>query len=462
MENENQLKNTRENFSSKIASFFSALSSAVGLGNIWRFPVLVGLFGGASFMLCYIFFAVLIGIPVMITEFVIGRHTRSNAVQAFEVLGKPQFKITGYLGILGSLFLLFFYSSVAGWVYAYVFKSFTGVFHQLSEMPIEQAKGAAHTVFTSVTSGLWVPLFWQFISIAVVAIVLLLGIKNGIERVTKILMPILFILIIICAVMGLTLPGAGKGLNFLFLPDFSKLNTTAILYAMGLAFFKLSVGTGTMTTYGSYFTKNTNLLSNALKVCFSDILVSLFAGVAIFPVVFSFGLNPEVGPSLLFNTIPLVFSKIPFGQVLLFIFFISAAMAATMAMISLVEPIVAYLSGKKIFSRNGAILSVSALIMVVGFFTIHEGSVLQSVHIGGFHKSFFDIFDFVSQNVLLPVGGFLFVFVMGWVLDKKVFQDELTNENTVNRKAVVVCRIIIKYISPLLIFLVFLHSIGVF
>lgn len=310
----------RENFTSKVTSYFSSLSSAVGLGNIWMFPVLTGLFGGASFILCYVFFALLTGIPVMISEYVIGRRTRTNAIDAFRVLGRPYLKITGFLGLIGCLFILFFYSSVAGWVYAYIGKSLTGGFKDLSSLSMTKANAASQEIFNHVINGLKEPFMLQLLVLSVVAVVLILGVKKGIERLSKILMPVLFVLLVICAVKGLTQPGASEALKFLFVPDISKLNSSTILTAMGLAFFKLSAGSGTQTTYGSYFTDNTNLVKNAIQVCISDIVVSILAGLAIFPVVFSFHLDPKSGPGLLFNTIPLIFSKSQWVDCLCFCF----------------------------------------------------------------------------------------------------------------------------------------------
>ncbi|MDF2557644.1 MAG: sodium-dependent transporter [Bacillales bacterium] len=451
----------REGFSTKVASYFSSLSSAVGLGNIWMFPVLTGLFGGASFIFCYIFFALLTGIPVMVSEYVIGRRTRTNAIDAFGVLGKPYMKITGVLGLMGCLFILFFYSSVAGWVYSYIGKAITGEFKGISNMPLDQANTVSQEIFNNVINGLMGPFLLQLLVITVVAIVLILGVKRGIERLSKTLMPVLFLLLLICAIKGLTQPGAAEALKFLFVPDISKLNSTTILTAMGLAFFKLSAGSGTQTTYGSYFTGSTNLVSNAIQVCISDIVVSILAGIAIFPVVFTFHLNPESGPGLLFNTIPLLFSKIPMGGLFMTLFFVLTGIAATMAMLSLVEPVVAFLSSKKLLSRNTAILITSSLIAVVGFLTMHQGSYVNTIQLFGLNMSFFDFFNNGSSNYLLPIAGILFSVTTGWMMDSTIFHDEITNNGTTNKKVYPILRIVIRYLTPILILVVFLNAIGI-
>lgn len=451
----------RENFTSKVTSYFSSLSSAVGLGNIWMFPVLTGLFGGASFILCYVFFALLTGIPVMISEYVIGRRTRTNAIDAFRVLGKPYLKITGFLGLIGCLFILFFYSSVAGWVYAYIGKSLTGGFKDLSSLSMTKANAASQEIFNHVINGLKEPFMLQLLVLSVVAVVLILGVKKGIERLSKILMPVLFVLLVICAVKGLTQPGASEALKFLFVPDISKLNSSTILTAMGLAFFKLSAGSGTQTTYGSYFTDNTNLVKNAIQVCISDIVVSILAGLAIFPVVFSFHLDPKSGPGLLFNTIPLIFSKIPMGGLFMFLFFLLTGIAATMAMLSLVEPVVAYLSNKKSLTRNTAILATTLLIALVGFFTVHQGSYVNSIQLFGLNMSFFDFFNNVSTNYLLPIAGILFSITTGWLMDSVTFHDEITNGGILNENVYMILRFVIRYLTPILILIVFLNSVGI-
>ena len=294
----------REGFSSGLAVFLVTLSSAVGLGNIWLFPYLTGSNGGAAFILIYLLCIAIVGLPVMLCEFFMGRRTKKNVMGAVTTLSdKKAFKSIGYLGMISTAMIAFFYAVVSGWVYSYVFKSIKGIFKDVTTEGVKE-------IFTSHTTAIFPPAMWVFVVLVVVSVILISGVKKGIEKVTKVLMPILLILLVICTIKSLTLPGAKEGIEFLFKPDFSKVNMAVIVSALGLSFFKLSLGMGTMATYASYYTKDSNLYGNAAKVIISDTLVSLLAGLAIFPAVFSFGLDPSSGPSLLFETIPLIFSKI--------------------------------------------------------------------------------------------------------------------------------------------------------
>lgn len=451
-------KRKRETFSTGVAVFFATLGSAVGLGNIWKFPYLTGANGGGAFLLAYLLCVALVGIPVMACEFYIGRKSRKNAVGAFKELKAAKgWKTIGFMGVASAFLIMFFYSCVSGWVYSYVFKSIKGDFRGVTS-------ATAATKFMSTLTGPISPLIWQFIVFAVVSIILIAGIKNGIERITKTLMPVLFILILICDVRALTLPGASQGINFLFHVDFSKLTGAVILTALGLAFFKLSLGMGTMITYGSYFTQNNNMIATAVKVALADSLISILAGIAIFPAVFSFGLEPSKGAGLLFMTIPLVFSKIPFGGVLLVAFFFLTAIAATTAMISLVEVPVAYFTEEKGMGRKKAVLCTTGIMMVVGILatlSADSTSLLGNIHILG-QKGFFDSFDFLSSNILLPVGGLLIAIYIGYFVKKEDFKLELSNQGTLNNGNVLnVIYVFIKFISPVLLIIVFLNSIGI-
>ncbi|MEY8415899.1 sodium-dependent transporter [Tissierella praeacuta] len=451
----------RESFSSGLAIFFATLGSAVGLGNIWKFPYLVGENGGGAFVLIYLTSILLVGLPVMISEFYIGRKTKSNAVAAFAKLKvSPFWNIIGYMGIIAALFIMFFYSSVAGWVYSYVFKTIKGEFFNLGNLPIEDATEIVINKFSTTVSGSYSPIIWQGIVLLVVSLILIAGVKNGIEKITKTLMPILFILLILCSIRALTLKGAKEGLSFLFSIDFSKIKPSVILAALGLAFFKLSLGMGTMITYGSYFTDNNNMIYTSAKVALSDTLVSGLAGIAIFPVVFTFGLAPDSGPGLLFSTIPLVFSKIPFGNILLIAFFILASIAATTAMISMVEVPVAFMSEEWNIKRKYAVIIISGIIFSVGALTVHPTSIFGEFTL--FKKNFFDLFDFISSNIMLPIGGLLIAIFVGYFANKDSIIDELSNGHKLsNLRIINIYYFILKYISPLLLLIVLLNSIGI-
>lgn len=449
-------KVTRERFSTGLAVFFATLGSALGLGNIWKFPYLIGENGGGAFLLVYLVCIVFVGIPIMVGEFYIGRKTRKNAVGAFKKLGAPGWKIIGYMGILSSYLIMFFYSCVAGWVYSYVFKIIRGDFASVTAESVQAEFGRA------VTEPL-MPVIWQAIVMIVVSIILILGVKKGIERVTKTLLPVLFVLIIICDLRALTLSGAGDGLKFLFHVDFSMITAPVILTALGLAFFKLSLGLGTMITYGSYFTEDNNLIKTPVKVAVSDTIVSLLAGIAIFPTVFSFGIEPGSGPGLLFMTIPLVFSQLPFGGLLLTAFFFLTSIAATTAMISLVEVPVAYFSEERGMSRTVAVVFNAVLIMAVGILaslSADPSAILGNTLI--FKKTFFNLFDYTSSNILLPLSGLLVALFVGHVVRREDFYRELSNYGSLSMDGLIsFIHFIIRWITPILLLLIFLNSIGV-
>jgi len=446
----------REKFSSGLAVFFATLGSAVGLGNIWKFPYLTGENGGGAFLFVYLICVFFIGLPVMIAEFYVGRKARQNAVGAFDKLapGSP-WKVIGFMGVLASYLIMFFYSCVAGWVYAYIFKALRGDFTAIATEGVQSIFGQA------VVSPL-PPLVWQWIVLAVVAIILICGVQKGIERITKTLLPVLFLLIIICDIRSLTLSGAREGLDFLFRVDFSKITPPVILTALGLAFFKLSLGMGCMITYASYFTENNNMIANSARVALSDTIVSLLAGIAIFPAVFSFGMQPGAGPGLLFMTIPLVFSQLPLGNILLTAFFILSSIAATTAMLSLVEVPVVYWTEQRGLPRTKSVILNTLIIAVFGVLatlSADKTSLLGNIQIFG--KGFFDLFDYISSNILLPVGGLLIVMFVGYVVKRDEFTQELSNHGMLSNGSLIRTLLFVtKYITPILLVLVFLNSIG--
>ncbi len=352
----------REKFSSSLGIFFATLGSAVGLGgNIWKFPYLVGSNGGAAFLFIYILCVFFIGIPIMISEFYIGRNTRSNVIGGAIKTLRPKSKwpVIGYLGILSCYCVTFFYTVVAGWVYSYVAKALRGDFKIIT---LKQT----NILFNNTINNDITPILWQIAVVVVVSFILVGGVQKGIEKVSKTLMPVLFVLIIICCIRALTLPGCKEGMNFLFKIDFSKVTRKSVLIALGLAFFKLGVGSGSMVTYGSYFTEDSNIINTSIKVAISDTLVSILAGIAIFPIVFSLHMNPTAGPGLLFMSIPLVFSKIPMGSILLVLFFILTAIAATMAIMSMFQVLVAYYTEEKNMSIKKAVIINAIIVILIG------------------------------------------------------------------------------------------------
>ncbi|MBN2405690.1 MAG: sodium-dependent transporter [Coriobacteriia bacterium] len=453
---EKSTETKREGFSTTLGVLAATLGSAVGLGNIWKFPSLTGQNGGAAFVFVYLICVLLIGLPVMISEFIIGRRAGANNVGAFKKLEpsptKPWY-MTGVVGVAAAFLIMFFYTDVAGWVYSYAFKSLTGGFSQV---------GATETadVFAKYVGSVAGPLVWQWIVLATISVIIIAGVTKGIERMTKTLLPILLVLLLICDIRALTLPGAFAGVEYLFRPDFTKITAGVVLAALGLAFFKLSVGMGTMTTYGSYIGKKENMPANAVKVALSDTLVSILAGLAVFPAVFAFGFQPDAGPSLLFITIPAVFKTMPFGQLFLTMFFVLASIAATGAMISLLEVPVAYLTEEKRWSRMTATLVSAGTMGVIGSLATLSTSTLSDTLVFG--KTFFDLFDFASSNIALPVGGILICLFVGWKLGPKVIMDEASNAGALNNVVFLkVFTVLVRYVAPLAILAVLLNGLGI-
>lgn len=442
----------REAFGSTLGAFAATLGSAVGLGNIWKFPYLTGSNGGAAFVLTYLLAVALVALPVMVVEHAIGRHLRTDAVHAYAriVPRQPFWAAVGWAGLAASLLIMAFYTDVAGWVLAYVFKSL-GAF----------ASGATLTpaTFQALSGGTWEPVLWQLAVLAVTAGVVAAGVSGGIEKVTKTLMPLLLVLLLACNVRALTLPGAAAGVAYLFAPDFSKLSGAMLLSALGLAFFKLSLGMGTMTTYGAYLPERTHLVPNAVRVALADTLVSLLAGLAIFPAVFALGDTPAGGAGLLFITLPRVFAQMPAGGLFTALFFLLAAAATLGAMVSLMEVPVAWLTRTARLRRPAAAALAALLMAALGIpATLSRGPLLSNVRV--LDRDFFTLFDFLSSNVLLPLGGLAITVVGGWLVPRAVFRDELGKGHGEPAWHDGLVHALVRYVAPLLILLILLHGLG--
>ncbi|CAG0999496.1 hypothetical protein ANAEL_02847 [Anaerolineales bacterium] len=445
----------RAKFATNLGVLAATLGSAVGLGNIWKFPYLTGSNGGAAFLLVYIVCILLIGIPVMVSELVLGRAARSNAIATMQKLApaKQPWWLIGAAGVLAAFMIMAFYSEVAAWVFAYIIKAIQGGI--LSTDP-----NVTKAAFGDLVSNPVQSLIWQWIDLAVVGFIILLGVNKGIEGATKKLMPVLLFLLILVGIRSLTLPGAGQGLAFLFQPDFSKLTAASFLVAMGLAFFKLSVGMGTMITYGSYFRDDQDIPGTAVRVAFSDLAVSLLAGIAIFPAVFAFGYKPDAGASLLFLTIPSVFASMPLGGFFMVIFFILTAIASIGAQISLVEVPVAFLQEKFQFSRQKASIITVVGIAIVGSLAALSNSSLASAHVFG--MTFFDLFDYATSNILLPLGGLFIAIFVGWVWGYKKLNDALSNHGTLSNQIIIkVLYGTLLVVTPILVAIVMLNGLKI-
>ena len=435
----------------------ATLGSAVGLGNIWKFPSLTGSNGGAGFLLVYLAATLLVGLPVMISETMLGRSARANAVTSFERLAPKNqggWKIIGWMGFAAAFLIMAFYSEVAGWVYAYIFKSLTG------EIATTDPQAAA-VVFGQLVSSPVLSLFWQWVVLALTGFIIAFGVSKGIEAVTRRLMPLLFVLLLILCVRCLTLSGAEQGLDFLFHPDFAKVTPAVMLTALGLAFFKLSLGMGTMLTYGSYFREDQNIAATATRVMFADLSVSLLAGIAIFPAVFAFGFQPAAGPSLVFMTIPAVFTSMPGGIVFMTLFFILTAIASVGAILSLLEVPVAVLSERFHMTRKAAAITTIAITAVLGLPAALSQGVTADLKIFGLNP--FDLFDFLSSNILLPLGGILICIFVGWVYGLAAPEKRLATEGTpTQRLAIRGVFFMVRYVAPIAIAIVLLNGLKLF
>jgi neurotransmitter:Na+ symporter, NSS family len=446
---------TRDSFTSGLGVIAATLGSAVGLGNIWKFPALTGLNGGAAFIIIYLLSTLMAGLIVMVAELLLGRRSRSDALTTFRVLHpkRESWGLIGAAGVLSAFLILAFYTDVAGWVFAYIFKALSG--SVLSSDPKVTSAAFEQLIANPVQSVLW-----QCVVLVFVGAIIVLGVSKGIEKTTKRLMPVLFLILVMIGVRSLMLPGAGAGLNFLFHPDFSKVTGAVVLTAMGLAFFKLSVGMGTMITYGSYFTEDQDIPKTALRVMLADLTVSLLAGVAIFPAVFTFGFKPEAGPALLFITIPAVFSQMPFGNVFVVLFFVLGAIASTGAMLSIMEVPVAYLHHRFSLSRLKATSLTVALLALIGSTAALSNSTMSGFKLFGMNM--FDLYDFLTSNLLMPIGGFFICIFVGWVWGEEKVRAALSNDGNLDNGKIISCFLfLVRYVAPVTIGFILLRGLKI-
>ena len=444
---------TRATFGSRIGVLLVTVGSAVGLGNVWRFPYMVGSNGGAAFLLVYIFCVLLLGLPVMIAEFYIGRHSKKNAVGAFKTLVPgTKWTVIGYTGVLAAFLILGFYFVISGWTLEYIFQSFTTSFENKSV-------DAFNNEFTAFSTNLIRPILWVVIFIAINHLIITLGVQKGIERSCKLLMPMLFVMLLILCVRSLSLPGAMAGLDFLFRPDFGKINSSVLLSGMGQAFFSLSIGMGIMITYSSYFNNQINLQRTSLEVTVIDTMVSLLAGIMIFPAVFNFGIEPTAGVELVFITLPNVFGKLPLSNLWCCIFFILLAVAALTSTISLHEVVTAYFHEEHKMTRKRAALLVSIGACSLAIVSSLSFGILKNMTLYGL--TFFEILDYVTAKLMLPFGGMLICIFISRRIDKKILKAELTNNGTVTFYFFTTYCFLIRYIVPVAIAVIFLNELGI-
>ena len=448
----------RANFGSKLGVILATAGSAVGLGNVWRFPYMAGENGGAVFIMIYVACVLLLGIPCMISEFIIGRHGRANTARAFQTLadGKP-WALIGYMGVLTGFLITGYYAVVSGWCLQYVWASLIG---HLQGDP-EYFK----TYFTELSSNPVKPVFWTVVILGMTYLIIEHGVRNGIEKASKLMMPTLFILLLIIVSASCMLPNAYKGIEFLFKPDFSKITSDVFLSALGQSFYSLSIAMGCLCTYASYFSKETNLTKSASQIAIIDCMVAILAGLMIFPAAFSVGVEPDSGPSLIFITLPNVFqqafSSVPaVGYVVSLLFFVLLSLAALTSLMSLHEVSTAFFQEELGTTRKRAALIVTVTTSVIGAFcSLSLGAVEE---LSFFGKAMFDWFDFVTGQIFLPVVGFLTCIFIGWFVPHKIVRDEFSNYGELKGYVRYFHRylFLIKYVCPLAILLIFLHQLG--
>ena len=450
------MKTERGNFGSKVGIVLATAGSAVGLGNVWRFPYMAGENGGAAFILIYLECILILGLPGMISEFIVGRHAQANAARAYDKLsgGRP-WKLVGYLGILTSTIILGFYAVVAGWCLQYLFASVAG-----------HVNGDAEYVknyFVSFSSNPVKPVLWGVGFVLLTHLVVVRGVKAGIERASKLLMPILLVLLVIIVVASCLLPGAMEGVRFLLMPDFSKLNSSVMLDALGQAFFSLSLGTACLCTYASYFSRDTNLLNSAGQIAVLDTTIAILAGLMIFPAAASVGVSPDSGPSLIFITLPNVFQQafaaVPvIGYVISVMFYALLVFAALTSTISMHEIGTAFFTEelKLPRSKSAWVVTVAASLLCV-FCALSVGAC--DVKVLGI--SLMDFCDGLTANVMLPLGSMLTCLFVGWYVPRQMVHSEFTNGGTINHRYFTLYLFAVRYVCPLCIFLVFLHQLGI-
>ena len=437
----------RESWGSKLGFIMAAAGSAVGLGNIWKFPYTAGNNGGGAFVLIYLIFVAIIGFSVMLTEFAVGRRKNLAAVGAYKSVDK-RWTFAGVLGVLSGFLIMGFYPVVGGWALAYVFKVGGGLLGD---------PAAIGDVFSGFITNPVQPLIWMVVYLMLNVAIVARGVSSGIEKAGKILMPLLFGILILITIKGLTLPGAMAGVEFLFKPDFSKVTGGTVLAALGQAFFSLSLGMGCMITYGSYLNKKENLVSNAAIVTAMDTGVALLAGLAMFPAMFAFGMEPAAGPGLVFVVVPSLFAEMGgAGALFAGLFFVALTVAALTSSVSLLEVVVAYLMDERKFSRVKAVVSASSIMALM--------CVLASLSLGGvgpklFGSGAFDVFDLLTDKIFLAIGGMLLCIFAGWRLDKEELKNEITNDGEIEFGMFEAWFGLVKYVIPVTIAIVAISGI---
>ena len=447
----------RTSFATKFGAVLATAGSAVGLGNVWRFPYMTGEDGGAAFILVYLVCVLMLGIPGMISEFIIGRHAGSNAARAYRRLAAGKtWMLIGVMGVLTSMIILGFYAVVAGWCLQYLYASLAG---QLSGSP-----DYVTAYFNDFTHNPVMPAFWAVAFIFITHFVVVHGIRSGIEKVSNLLMPTLFVLLVVLVGASCMLPGAWRGVDFLLNPDFSKVSSSVFLDALGQAFFSLSLGTACLCTYASYFSRRTNLAKTACQIAIIDMFVAILAGLMIFPAAFSVGISPDSGPALIFITLPNVFreafASMPVvGYIMSVLFYMLLALAALTSTISMHEIGTAFFHEELHCSRRiGATIETTACCIIAILCALSCGAC-EGLSVAG--RSLLDFCDFLTAQILMPFGALATCLLIGWFVPKRIVRDEFTNRGTTWVRVYSVYLFIVRFVCPVCIVAVFLHQAGV-
>lgn len=445
---------TRKNFTSKLGVVLAAAGSAVGLGNVWRFPTEVGNNGGAAFILIYLVCVLTVGVPVMMSEFLIGRHTHANTITAFSKLAPGKWwRIEGVAGVFVAFLILSYYTIISGWTLYYLVQSLKGGLLESQDYS---------AFFSSFVSNPFTPLLYAVVFMLMTHLVIARGVQSGIERFSKIMMPLLLLIIGILVVCSFGMPGAGTGLRFLLKPDFSKVTASVVLSAMGQAFFSLSLAMGCLCTYASYFTPETKLVKTAFSVCTIDTFVAILSGFIIFPAVFSVpNVNPDEGPGLVFVTLPHVFNtafhSVPMlGYFFSGLFYLLLLLAALTSAMSLHESVTAYVIEAFNIRRQKASALVSVCCMTLGVLCSLSFGLLSNLTVCGL--TIFSLFDFCASKIIMPAGGLIICLFVGWYLDRKLVLNEITNGGSVPFKLFHVYVFLIRYVVPIAITLIFINE----
>ena len=436
-----------------MGALLAMAGSAIGLGNLWRFPYLLGENGGAAFIIVYLICVCFICLPIFVSEFVIGRRSQKNAFAAFRDLsGGSAWRLVGLMTVIVPLIVASYYCVIGGWAFEYLFKSCTFSFTG------DASQAAMSTMFSDFVSSPVAPVVCQTLFLLATVLIVVVGIKDGIEKFSKVMMPMLFVIIIAIAVYSLTLPGSGAGVKYLFTPDFSKIDGNAIASALGQAFFSLSLGFGTIMTYASYVDKKEDILFQSSSSAIADTVFALIAGVAIMPAVFAFGIDPQSGPGLVFETLPCVFGQMPGGALIAILFFVALIVAALTSSISMIEVGVAYLIEEKKLSRFASCAILFVICWIVGMFCALSFGPLAEVKLAG--RSIFDFFDNLTSNILMTLGSLLTVLFVGWRLKKTDIYEEFTNGGTLSRNVKIfgVLWFLIRYVCPVAILVIFISG----